>query len=71
MVHVRHTAQRVYGHGMIFGHRRRQATGDRRQASGVRRQAEERAAIKPYWQETGLVFTAHDALGAARGCRRD
>lgn len=66
LLHVRHTAQRVYGHGMVFGpptSRRSQrdiplpgltvkVLKERRE-----RQAEERAALEPYWQDSGLVFT--------------
>jgi len=66
VVHVRHTAQRVYGHGMVFGPPK--SARSRRDIPlpavtvGVllehrKRQEAERAVIEPYWQETGLVFT--------------
>jgi integrase len=66
VLHVRHTAQRVYGHGMVFGLPR--SARSRRDIPlpavtvGVleqhrKRQEEGRAAAEPYWQDTGLVFT--------------
>lgn len=67
LVHVRHTAQRVYGHGMVFGppKSRRSRRDIPLPAVTVRvleehraRQAEERAALEPYWQDSGLVFTS-------------
>lgn len=66
VVYVGHTAQRVYGHGMVFGPpkslRSRRDIPLPAVTVGVldehrKRQEEERAAIEPYWQGTGLVFT--------------
>ena len=66
VLHVRHTAQRVYGSGMVFGPPK--SARSRRDIPlpavtvGVleehrKRQEKERAALEPYWQDTGLVFT--------------
>jgi integrase len=66
VLHVRHTAQRVYGHGMVFGPPK--FASSRRDIplpevtievleAHRRRQEAERAALEPYWVDTGLVFT--------------
>jgi integrase len=64
VVHVRHKAQRVYG--MVFGPP--ECANSRRDIplpavtvkvleGHRRRQQAERAALEPYWEDTGLVFT--------------
>lgn len=67
VVHVRHDAQRVYGYGVVFGLPK--SANSRRDISlpavtvkvledHRNRQAAERAALEPYWEDTGLVFTS-------------
>ena len=66
VVHVRHNAQRVYGYGMVLGPPK--SANSRRDIplpavtvkvleEHRKRQEAERAALEPYWQDTGLVFT--------------
>lgn len=67
LLHVRQSAQRVHGVGMVFGPPK--SARSRRDiplpAYAVRvlrdhrvKQAEERLALGPYWEDTGLVFTS-------------
>ena len=67
LLHVRQSAQRVHGVGMVFGPPK--SARSRRDiplpAYAVRvlwdhrvKQAEERLALGPYWEDSGLVFTS-------------
>lgn len=67
MLRVRQSAQRIHGAGMVFGPPKsaRSKRDIPLPAYSVRvlrehrtRQAEERLALGPYWQDSGLVFTS-------------
>ena len=66
MLQVRQSIQRIYRAGLVVGrrsHRGRGGTSHCRlrgpgSAGAPTRQAEERLAVGPYWQDSGLVFTS-------------
>lgn len=66
VLHVRQTAQRINGHGIVFGPPKSARSSRDIPLPAVTikvlrehrtRQTEERAAVEPYWQDSGLVFT--------------